>query len=377
MTNETDYPDYANSERRSLIGKWNDKIYLRNRAELQTMLNQHTLSDALVCLHDQQMDNGLIIDDLSAVRYFQCHDPESDNFFIGQYNPKRLLRFQGIGRKVAPPGVATKAMHSPSCFICIDNVGWQSKGIQFYYLFEVNGNPYAALCNPFPFMPRHMTLASVEHRPQSWHSDTDMEHNIRRIVEDIHDISSKLPGWICFYNSVGAGASIEEHFHFQAFQVPDGHGLFPIQDAARKVEQRASEAISFLSSDEPSVLIVDSEHYALTVFRITGTRDSMIHASIGRLREWSRTVGTAASANLIAMHEHGRIVLYLVPRNYNYSRSIGLAGTVGGLEAMGEILFCTENENQAINTGIINYGYMRDILKGVNPPNVHRMTTAR
>ncbi|MBP6889057.1 MAG: DUF4922 domain-containing protein [Candidatus Moranbacteria bacterium] len=369
-------PDYQNPDGRSTMGRWTDSIYLRNRAELQAILNKHPLSDALRLLHAQQMDSGFIIDDLTAVRYFQCHGGD-DAFFIGQYNPNRRLRFKGNGRVTPPEGVATKTTRSTKCFICHENVGWQSRGVQFYFLFDVNGNSYAALCNPFPFMPTHMTIASTEHAPQSWHGKPEEElGKMTRIVTDLYDLAVKLPEWICFYNGVGAGASIEEHLHFQAFMSPAGHGLFPIQHAARRIEQKANESIGTPADDiSPSVLVVDTQHYPLTTFRITGNRENTIRATIGRMREWSNTVGNAASANLIAIHEKSQVTFYLVPRNYRYSRSAGLQGIVGGMEVMGEFILSTPEEDAAINSGEITFQRMWSILKGVNPPNVSRMTT--
>jgi hypothetical protein len=337
------------------------------------MLSGLPLSIALEHLFAQQTDSGFIIDDLSRSTLFQCYSPAGDMFFIGQHNPTRLLRFQGGGRKAPPKDMTIKAGCPPSCFICIDNVGWQSKGVQLYYRFQVNGNGYAALCNPFPFMPKHITIASAEHRPQSWHGDA-LEANALRLVTDLHDISSQLPGWVCFYNGDGAGASIKGHFHYQIFQTPRGHGLFPIQHAAKMIEQRANETMGAPPDENAaSVLTLDAEHYPLAAFRITGNHDSMIHAAAGRLTEWSRAIGDAASANLIAIHEHDHVTFYFVPRNRDYSRSGGLTGIVGGLEALGEILFCTEEENAAINTGKVDFSYMWNILRGVNPPNVRRM----
>lgn len=369
--------DHLDPEQRSSLGQWNDAKYLQGLGELQAILERLPLSTALQHLFAQQTDIGFIIDDLSHASFFQCHSPEDDMFFIGQYNPIRLLRFQGVGRKIPPKGLATKTGCPSSCFICIDNVSWQSKGVQFYYRFQINGNDYAALCNPFPFMPKHVTIASAKHRPQSWHNGA-LEQNIKRLVTDLYDISVQLPGWVCFYNGDGAGASIKGHFHYQIFQTPRGHGLFPIQHAARRIEQRENETMEAMPDENAaSVLTIDAEHYPLAAFRITGNRDSMIRAVAGRLSEWTRAIDGAASANLIAIHEHDHVTFYLVPRNCDYSRSGGLTGTVGGLEAMGEVLFCTDKENDAINTGVVNYTYMWNILRGVNPPNVRRMMAMR
>ena len=373
VTTNITLPDHLDPEQRSLLGLWNDARHLRDLEELQAMLEPLPLSIALQHLFAQQTDSGFIVDDLSQSTVFQRHSPEDDMFLLGQYNPVRLLRFQGVGRKIPPAGMIIQPGYPPSCFICTSNIGWQSKGVQLYYRFPVNGNEYAALCNPFPFMPKHITVASAEHRPQSWHGKT-LEESIQRLVTDLYDISAQLPGWVCFYNGDGAGASIKGHFHYQIFQTPRGHGLFPIQHAAKRIEQRENETMEVMPDENAaSVLTLDAKHYPLAAFRITGNRDSMIRATIGRLTKWSGTIGNAASANLIAIHEHNHVTFYFVPRNHDYSRSGGLTGIVGGLEALGEILFCTEKENDAINTGRINYQYMWDILKGVTPPNIGRM----
>ena len=133
------------------MGKKNDLAYEEKRLELQKELDQLPLPQSLRLLQEQQMDIGFIQDDLSQVRYFQCYGP-NDSFFIGQFNPRRAERSGGAGRMIPPPGIETKSTPSTRCFLCVDNVRWQSRGIQMYYQFQVGSNIYNALSNPLPLM---------------------------------------------------------------------------------------------------------------------------------------------------------------------------------------------------------------------------------
>lgn len=227
-------------------------------------------------------------------------------------------------------------------------------------------------------MPTHITIASVEHEPQSWHQLAAWRTDkVTRIVEDLYDVAIQLPGYVGFYNGVGAGASIEEHFHFQFFQIPNGHGPFPLQQVAGDVEEQTKN-VTFLT-DNISTLVIDPQDYPLTAFRFCTEREKMVSAVVERIKKWNDVAGDSASANIVAIWEKKpnwedkKLVIYLIPRNRFYSRSIGMAGVVGGLETLGEFIFCTEEENRIINTQGIDFDYMSSILRGVMPPNVERL----
>ena len=370
-------PDYRNPDKRSPMGKRNDTIYEQDRLALQKLLDRLPLPVALQTLQQQQMDIGFIMDDLHEVRYFQCINKKDKTYFIGQFNPKRANRSLGAGRTIPPPGVETKRTPSSKCYLCAENVRWQSRGIQKGYCFKVNGNAYVALCNPFPFMPTHITIAAAEHEPQSWHQTVAWKGDkVERLVRDLYEVARQLPGYVCFYNGVGAGASIEEHFHFQAFQIPSGHGAFPLQHIASRVEKETS-AGAVIPEEVISTTYINADDYPLTAFRIRGDRGKTTKAVVERIRKWNALVSDSASANITAIWENGELVFYLIPRNRFYSRSTGMAGTVGGLEVLGEFIFCTPEENALINTQRVDFPYMEAILRGVTPPGIERLNAAK
>jgi diadenosine tetraphosphate (Ap4A) HIT family hydrolase len=365
-------PEYAAPGQRSSMGRFNDRAYEMQQAilqeELAALAAQNGLAAALRALYEQQVDIGFIQDDLSQVSYFRYRagDSGEERFFIVQYNPRRAERHKGAGRKTPPPGSQVQGIGDITCFLCRDNIRWQHRGIQVCYHFEVNGRPYNALCNPFPFMRVHLTIAAQEHISQTFHSRgqrDETQRKIRRIVEDLYGVASQLPTFVGFYNGAGAGASIERHLHYHFFEIPDGHGAFPIQHTARLSERNGHQA----TTPAPGVSKLKLTGYPLTAFRLRGPQAGVIDAAVQLAAAWDELSGEAASANMIMLWEEDAISLYFVPRNKFYTRSPGLAGTVAGLESMGEFIFCTESEYQAVNDQRVDYAYLWRILEAVRP----------
>jgi diadenosine tetraphosphate (Ap4A) HIT family hydrolase len=267
---------------------------------------------------------------------------------------------------VLPRGAQVQGVADTACYLCTDNIRWQHRAVQGYYQYSVNDRVYNALCNPFPFTRTHLTMAAGEHLPQSFHvtGDPAQTHaRIRRIVEDLYAITEQLPTFVGFYNGAGAGASIEKHLHFHFFEIPDGHGGFPIQTAARLATRTL---FGQARSDRPAS-IVSIPDYPLTAYQVRGARADAIEAVVDLAVDWDRRAGEAASANIIALREEDAVSLYFVPRNKFYTRSPGLAGMVAGLETLGEFIFSTPEEQRAINEQRVNYDYLWRILEAVRP----------
>ncbi len=363
-------PVYASPGQRPAMGQYNDRAYdmqqtiLQN--ELDTLAKQQGLAAALRTLYEQQVDIGFIQDDLSQVSYFRYRASGNgeDHFFIVQFNPRRAERFKGAGRKTPPSGATIVGVADSSCFLCTSNIRWQHRGIQLGYQFSVNKRAYNALCNPFPFMKAHITMAAGEHVSQSFHINDNTpstQAKICRLVEDLYGIAEQLPTFVGFYNGVGAGASIEKHLHYHFFEIPDGHGGFPIQQAARLTEQSVPAEV------RGGALISKIDGYPLTAFRVRGAKAAVIDAVVALMLDWDGRAGEATSANISALWEDGAVSMYFVPRNKFYTRSPGLAGMVAGLETLGEFIFCTDEEQRAINEQRVNYDYLWRILEAVRP----------
>lgn len=371
MCNSSLEINYSDPSARSEVGKWSDQEYERKRQSMQELLSSMSLTDALEWLFLQQIDAGFIKDDLSKVQNFRCYSDDDKHYFIGQFNSTRADRHLGAGRKNAPAGVQTKEALDLTCFLCKDNVRWQHLGVQLYYELCMADNDFVALCNPFPFMPVHATIVTREHEPQSWFDSDRMnpEEKIHWIVSSLHGLAKELPGFIGFYNGVGAGATIEKHLHFHFCKVPDGHDEFPIQ---RAVFESAED---YLGNGNPSLIPpliqINADSYPIAGFRMHG--EDAIENTVKIACNWRQLCEDAASANIIAMWEQDQMFLYFMPRNKFFTRAPGMQGMVGGCEVLGEFIFCTPDEERAINIQEINYKRMWSILRAVNPPKSDRL----
>ena len=364
-------PAYITPAQRPVMGQLNDRLYAMQesilRSQLDQLAQQQGLAAALRALYEQQVDIGFIQDDLSQVSYFRYRAPgdNGQHFFIVQFNPRRAERFKGAGRTAMPRGAQVQGQNDTSCYLCIDNIRWQHRGVQSYYQFQVNEHTYTALCNPFPFTRTHLTLAAGEHMPQSFHVSGDAAQSaarIRRIIADLYAIVQQLPTFVGFYNGAGAGASIEKHLHFHFFEISDGHGRFPIQTAA-SLTPAAPPGAQF----HEAATVLPIAGYPLTAYQVRGPQAAVIEAAVDLAAAWDEQAGEAASANILALWEDGAVSLYFVPRNKFYTRSPGLAGMVAGLETLGEFIFSTPDEQRAINEQRVSYDYLWRILEAVKP----------
>lgn len=99
------------------------------------------------------------------------------------------------------------------CKLCRKNCFTQQQAISFT---TCRHNEYLIQCNPYPIFPRHFTLVDARHTPQQ----------IEGRIDDMLELAVAMKGYVLFYNAPRCGASIPEHFHFQAGNA----GVLPIQD---------------------------------------------------------------------------------------------------------------------------------------------------
>ncbi len=349
------------------FSQWNIGNCLAMQKELQAILDKEgkNIGEKLSLLHAQQMSIGFIQDDLSQVQRFWITDPmDGRRSLLGQYNPKRAERECGAGRTSPPPGIE---IVNGGCYLCRHNVVWQQRGLEMWYDFEVDGHAYVGMCNPFPLMSTHLTIASAEHETQGWIlGDPDKNREkIERIVNDLLRIASQMPGFIIFYNGRNAGASIERHLHYQAIKRLPGQAPFPVEQASGHMLMRGCRT-PFLIED-----------YPISTVYFNGPRKDIKQSIINLMYAWTEFCGHGdnLSANIIgcldvpADGERGvnTYHAYLTPRDTYFSTSPGRQGVVGGLEVLGEIAFSYENEHARIQDGLISYENAAAILSAVEP----------
>ncbi|GAI55999.1 unnamed protein product, partial [marine sediment metagenome] len=115
--------------------------------------------------------------------------------------------------KKGDPGAVNVGKKGP-CFICLPNISIIQRGMRLFALGGLLN--FVFLVQPFPILSAHVTLASARHTPQIL-SQQD--------VNFLLDATQRSAEFSYTYNSIGAGASIEEHLHFHVFRY-----RLPIED---------------------------------------------------------------------------------------------------------------------------------------------------
>lgn len=68
---------------------------------------------------------------------------------------------------------------------------------------------------------------------------------------------------------------------------------------------------------------------------------------------------------MIATRSESALDLYFIPRHRGRARAEGLVGIVGGFEAMGEIVCSSEQELDWLESGVVDYHTIDQLLRQV------------
>ena len=109
-----------------------------------------------------------------------------------QFNPQRAVN--------SGAAVDRESIKNRLCFLCIDNLPIQQRGILYR-------RDYLILCNPAPIFDKHFTIVNLHHQPQAIAASLILLTNMAR------DLS---PHFTVFYNGPACGASAPDHLHLQA-----------------------------------------------------------------------------------------------------------------------------------------------------------------
>ena len=317
------------------------------------------LLNAVEHLRQHQLEQGFIRDDLDAVNCYRFPHPEyASRFLSAQFNPERVSRLQL--RHDALPPERDDAVNN-DCFLCAANIQWQHRGIEFGYSIEQHGTPFHIWMNAYPLMPLHLVIATCEHVPQVWKLGRtgNGQFTIGQIITNLAALSARMPGYIGFYNGDGAGTSVPEHFHYQFFRRRSVDEAYPLELTPRRV-----------IDDIESVI----EDYPVEGMCWQGDDPAVVTArAVERVEHWLTTrVGLrpTLSANIFAMtsEDGGHLRIFFVPRDKDLGHSPSLAGMIGSLEILGELVMTTDAEKHALDNGEIDYHTIAGILGDIRVP---------
>ncbi len=145
----------------------------------------HTARQRYEALHSQVQQRSLSLDDIQLT---------------AQWNPARIV---STAASIASADIAARP-----CFLCDENRPAQQHALMIEHHYQV-------LVNPYPILPRHFTIPTRRHKPQS----------IREHFGTLRRLAWTMPHHIFFYNGPMCGASCPDHMHLQA----GSRGVVPIE----------------------------------------------------------------------------------------------------------------------------------------------------
>jgi hypothetical protein len=170
-----------------------------------------SLSEQILVLLDQQKKTWpQLAEGYKALELIRLRKVECDGFSVHlQFNPKRIV---SSGARVD-----AKSISERKCFLCVDSLPEEQKGILYRDQFLV-------LCNPAPIFSQHYTISNVNHIPQE----------IEKFLGIFFLLAKDLAGFTVFYNGPKCGASAPDHMHFQACP----SGVIPAEQDVEEVRRR-------------------------------------------------------------------------------------------------------------------------------------------
>jgi hypothetical protein len=166
---------------------------------------------AVNLLEDQKRSWPQLTSGYASLASIQLREVLCQNYSVWlQFNPGRIV---STGAKVDAQSIKERR-----CFLCVQNLPAEQKGILYQKEFLI-------LCNPAPIFREHFTISHIEHIPQLFARYTV------RFLELARDLS---PRFTVFYNGPKCGASAPDHMHFQASPT----GSIPVEIAASDVKRR-------------------------------------------------------------------------------------------------------------------------------------------
>jgi hypothetical protein len=198
-------------------------------SEVENFINQNDFGKVAEYLFHSQLNSWkLLRENYNALKNIRTKSFWFDGFKIKvQFNPERI---KSTTAKVDAESVADRI-----CFLCVDNLPEEQKGIPIL-------DKYFLLCNPYPVFPKHFTIVSFLHESQ----------RINENIEDLLELSKLLsPVNTLVYNGPACGASAPDHLHFQA-----GTKLFmPIEDDIQQMKNNYGNIIR--ENNEITVSFID------------------------------------------------------------------------------------------------------------------------
>lgn len=222
--------------------------------------------------------------DLKNVKTREITDAESGSLLKIQFNPARAV---STGAKIDAASLAQRP-----CFLCRQNRPSDQ-------IIKPLSKTMELLVNPFPILPTHYTLPSLEHQPQL----------ISECYVEMYHVLETYPELMVFYNGPKCGASCPDHLHLQAGST----GVVPLQIQWARLSRSATTLASF--SDDEYISYIDGYVCPLIVMH---SRTEKMYRQMFKtvLKALPQKEGeTEPMMNVLSWRNAGETITVIIPRS--------------------------------------------------------------
>ena len=253
--------------------------------ELSKFGSFNTINEQVKVLIEHQKSTW----DVVSKNYNNLVKIETNVFDFGHFQIKTQCNPERIRSSAAKTDA--KSIAARPCFLCLNNLPEEQKGILFQ-------NKYLILTNPYPIFPKHLTISNLEHISQK----------IQPHFADLLEISENLPDFTVFYNGPKCGASAPDHFHFQA----GNNGFLPVINEFETLEKKYSETV-FQNGD---LNIIAVENYLRRFISIISSDKKQLQEKFEFIYHQLKTDGEEEpKMNVLCNYIGDRWRVILFPRN--------------------------------------------------------------
>ncbi len=254
--------------------------------ELNPFGNTETLADSAKALLAQQKQTWKFLrTNYESLYSVEVKSFDFPNFEIKvQFNPGRI--------KSSTAKVDTASIKARKCFLCVENLPKEQRGILY-------SDKYLILANPYPIFKNHFTIPSLIHEPQF----------IEPHLDDFLNLSKQLGKYFTvFYNGPKAGASAPDHFHFQAGE----KDFIPLYKDISELKTENFRKII----DGKNFAVYKTQNYLRNILLIESAEEKIakeiISKTISTLREFSED--DEPMLNILAFYEADEWKVAVIPR---------------------------------------------------------------
>jgi hypothetical protein len=237
-------------------------------------------------LQDQRKTWKRLADGYVALKSARTRRITCDGYtVILQFNPERMAS--------TTARVDQTSLRARRCFLCIENLPEEQRGIVYQ-------DDFLILCNPAPIFDRHYTISHVSHREQS------IEPFLGVMLSLARELS---PLFTVFYNGPRSGASAPDHMHFQT----SPSGILPVEQDSANPRHRV------LAIQRKSISVWTLNDYARQVIVLESDNQLELETTIRRLLNAMREVAGEQSVepllNILCSYAEGTWKTIVFPRS--------------------------------------------------------------